>query len=193
MKKAPRFSGRRRRAFLLPLAAALCLLLLFAGCAQRDRQSVRFDFTEEVGRAAEKYGVEEARIYAVIRVESDFRPTVVSPHGAVGLMQMLPSTFEEQCALRGESYDPERLKDPWVNVDYCTEYLKILFDMTGSWDWAHIGYFAGIGNVQRWAEQGLSPQDVPMESARSYLKRVNEAYGAYTTALSQLKAQGKTP
>ena len=103
-------------------------------------------YREEVIAAEAAYGVEQPRIYAGIQVESSFIPDAVSKAGAIGLMQMLPSTYEDQCARRGVPCDPEDLCKPEVSIDFCSEYLMILHDLTGSWKWAHIAYSKG-GNA----------------------------------------------
>ena len=155
------------------------------------QESLPLAYEAEVLEASSRYGVSAARIYAVILTESSFRPGVVSSAGAVGLMQMLPSTYEEQCAKRGTAYDPEDLKKPEVNIDFCTEYLRELYDMTGSWDTAHLAYHAGIGNVKSWLKDpacsadGISVDSVPRESSRIYLERIREAYALYDRVLRQ--------
>jgi soluble lytic murein transglycosylase len=59
-------------------------------------------YTETVDREARKYGLDPHLLLAVIRVESRFDPLAVSPAGALGLMQIMPSTgaeIEEQLGL----------------------------------------------------------------------------------------------
>ncbi|MBQ9129657.1 MAG: lytic transglycosylase domain-containing protein, partial [Clostridia bacterium] len=145
--------------------------------------------------ASQKHGVSAARIYAVILTESSFRPAVISEAGAVGLMQMLPSTYKEQCAKRGVPYDPEDLKDPGVNIDFCTEYLRELYDLTGSWDTANLAYHAGIGKVRQWLKDpacsvdGITVENVPKESSRIYLERIRNAHALYDRVLEQQTPQ----
>ena len=172
-------------AFFVIAAAFAAMWLLAVGLQKREENRAEWTvrYTEEVAAAAAKYDVPASRIYAVIKVESDFDPKAESSHGARGLMQMLPSTFEEQCEVRGEKYDASRLYEPAVNIDYCTEYLKILYDMTEDWRWAHIAYFAGIGNVLRWIDAGYTPENIPMDSAKTYLRRINDAFAAYDELL----------
>ena len=55
-------------------------------------------FQEEVAAASEESGLDESVIFSVINVESRFNPNAVSPKGAVGLMQVMPSTAEEMFA-----------------------------------------------------------------------------------------------
>ncbi|MBQ8235076.1 MAG: lytic transglycosylase domain-containing protein [Clostridia bacterium] len=152
-------------------------------------------YFEEVSAASEKYGISRARIYAVIQTESSFRPEVVSSAGAIGLMQMLPATYEEQCLQKGEEYDPEKLKNPAVNIDACTAYLQYLYNLTGDWDAAHVAYHAGIGNVRKWlANKDYSPDGVhleviPIEKSRIYLERIKSACWAYERALGAMDVE----
>lgn len=155
-----------------------------------EEKEPRIAYEAYVLDASLRYDVSASRIYAVIQTESSFRPEVVSKSGAVGLMQMLPSTYEEQCAKRGEKYNPDDLKNPAVNIDYCTEYLRYLYDLTGNWDCAHVAYHAGIGNVRRWlknpaySDDGKTLKVIPVEQSRIYLERINAAYGAYERVLA---------
>ena len=162
----------------------LAYLGVTAAKAGSAKGSGDLPYREEVARAAEKYGVEAARIYAVIRVESDFVADARSPHGALGLMQMIPSTYEEQCEARGVPCDPDDLLKPDVNIDFCTEYLSQAYRAAGGWDWAHVAYFAGIGNVREWQKAGYEPSQVPMEGARKYLEKIKSAYEAYQPMLA---------
>ena len=162
---------------------------------EEQGSQVTLAYEEEVLAASQKHGVSAARIYAVILTESSFRPAVISEAGAVGLMQMLPSTYKEQCAKRGVPYDPEDLKDPGVNIDFCTEYLRELYDLTGSWDTAHLAYHAGIGKVRQWLKDpacsvdGITVENVPKESSRIYLERIRNAHALYDRVLEQQTPQ----
>ena len=183
-------------AILVALVSAFALILMEDGKgAPKEEPQIRIEYEKEVLAASARYGVSPARIYAVIQTESSFRPTVVSKSGAVGLMQMLPSTYNEQCAKRGEPYDPEDLKDPATNIDYCTEYLKQLYDMTGSWDHAHLAYHAGIGNLRRWladpacSGDGRTLKVIPVKQSEIYLERINAALAAYDRALAEQEKQ----
>lgn len=142
-------------------------------------------YEEDVYMASEKYDVEPARIYAVIQVESSFRETVISKAGAIGLMQMMPDTYAELCEKRGCRCDPEDLKDPSVNIDFCTDYLRYLYDCTGSWKLAHLAYNVGIGKVMRWlkdenySSDGKTLHTIPNAMGKEYLDRIETAYDAY--------------
>ncbi len=72
---------------------------------------------ELVDAAALKYGLPSAIVRSVVKAESGFQPHVVSPKGAIGLMQLMPGTAASLGA------DP---KDPAQNVDAGTRYLRDL-------------------------------------------------------------------
>jgi hypothetical protein len=81
-------------------------------------------YAREIREAAERYGVEEALIKAVIRVESGFNSRAVSPKGARGLMQLMPGTAS-MLGVR-DSFDPRQ------NIDGGVRHLRGLMDRFGS-------------------------------------------------------------
>ncbi len=141
-------------------------------------------FADEVKKAEEDYGIEKERIYAVMRVESSFKPTAVSRSDARGLTQMLPSTYKELCSKRGVTYNVEDLFDPAVSIDFGMYYLKWLYDYFGDWDLAHMAYNAGIGNVKNWLKNPEYCKDgkivyIPVTQTRNYVERINYYYNEY--------------
>ena len=68
---------------------------------------------------AQQYGIDPALLAAVIYSESRFRPHVRSAQGAIGLMQLLPSTAEGIATRTGgTAFVPADLDDPELNVRY---------------------------------------------------------------------------
>ncbi|GFR34887.1 hypothetical protein TCEA9_06990 [Thermobrachium celere] len=64
-------------------------------------------------------------VFAVIKVESNFDKNAVSNKGAVGLMQIKPSTAEYiSNLLKDDSFDKSKLFDPDLNIRYGCFYLK---------------------------------------------------------------------
>ncbi|QAV24418.1 transglycosylase SLT domain-containing protein [Proteus hauseri] len=135
---------------------SLCILLL-AGCASDNKQSVqnsstRFlkakpienrvnnasistaqwkatPFDSHIQQASARYDVDETLIKAIIQVESNFRPEVISKSNAVGLMQIKASTAGRDIYQnRGKSGQPTtaQLKDPATNIDLGTAYIQLL-------------------------------------------------------------------
>jgi soluble lytic murein transglycosylase len=95
-----------------------------------------------VRQAAERHQVDVALVKAVIRAESDFVADAVSPKGALGLMQLMPSTAR----LRGVA----RVFDPRENIDGGVRHLRYLLDRyNGNLRLALAAYNAGEGAVDR--------------------------------------------
>ena len=99
------------------------------------------DYSEYIEVYADAYAVPPHIVYAVIDVESDFDSAAVSKAGAVGLMQMMPSTFRWLTDdMLGESLADEMLYDPETNVRYGVYYLRRLYDRYGDWTTACAAY-----------------------------------------------------
>ena len=77
-------------------------------------------YAREIREAAERYGVEEGLVKAVIRVESGFNSRAISPKGARGLMQLMPGTAS-MLGVR-DSFDPRQ------NIDGGVRHLRGLID-----------------------------------------------------------------
>lgn len=87
-------------------------------------------------------------VFAVMRQESGFRPEVVSPARAVGLLQLMPKTAARVAASAGVPHEESRLVEPLHNIDLGTRYLEELLTRTkGSVVLAVAGYNAGLEAV----------------------------------------------
>lgn len=144
------------------------------------------EYAEYVTVYAEKYGVPAELVYAVIRTESDFDSGAVSPVGAVGLMQLMPSTFEWLTDdMLFEHLENGMLYDPETNIRYGTYCLSYLYDRYGNWETAIAAYNGGLGNVDKWLEDdkyadgegGL--KRIPFKETRQFVTRVTDAWEMY--------------
>ncbi len=101
--------------------------------------------------ASRNHGIDVELLKALIATESGFEATAVSPKGAVGLMQVLPSTAQRYgvSADRKQSVE-KKLTDPRINIRAGARYLRYLLDLfPGQLDLALAAYNAGEGAVQR--------------------------------------------
>jgi soluble lytic murein transglycosylase len=136
---------------------------------------------EMVAREASRAGVDPLLVLAVMREESRFDPRVVSVAGAVGLMQLMPSTARGM----DPTVTPDRLTDPETNIRLGTTYLaRRLRDFDGDVVLALAAYNAGAGAARRFAQFRGDDLDVfieriPFSETRAYVKRVLESYGIY--------------
>lgn len=118
-----------------------------------------------VEQAARRHGLDTALVLAVVSVESAFRPEAVSPKGAQGLMQLMPSTAASLGV--ADAFDPEQ------NVDAGVRHLEALVrQYGGDLTRALAAYNAGPGAVAR---HGGVP---PYRETRAYVRRVLERYRA---------------
>lgn len=115
-----------------------------------------------INEASEKYSVPKDLIKAVIKQESNYMPNAVSSKGAIGLMQIMPSTG----ALLGIE-DKETLKDPYVNIMTGTKYLsQMLNRYDGRLDLSLSAYNAGPNLVDRL-------QRIPnIDETKNYVKNI---------------------
>jgi soluble lytic murein transglycosylase-like protein len=114
--------------------------------------------------------IEPGLVLAVIQVESAGYHRAVSPVGALGLMQILPSTGEELAAKHGVPWHgPETLFDPKVNVKLGTAYLKQLSDRYDHVPTALAAYNWGPGRIDRRLRKGDTLPEI-------YVNAVMRAY-----------------
>jgi hypothetical protein len=116
-----------------------------------------------VREAAERHSIDPALVRAVIETESNWNSGAVSRKGAVGLMQLIPTTAQR--------FGVNDLYSPQQNVDAGVKYLKTLLQRyNGNLDLALAAYNAGEGAVDR-------AHGVPsFRETRDYVQRVQSAY-----------------
>ena len=127
--------------------------------------------------------LDAALVAAVVYEESRFRPDTTSSAGAIGLMQLLPSTARG-IAIRtgGGRFHPRTdLLNPDLNLRYGCWYLRHLILRYHQVDLALAAYNAGEANVDRWVAetpQGQAPQ-IRFPSTRGYVQAVTHARSVY--------------
>lgn len=127
-------------------------------------------FRGEVQAAAQRHGVDEAIVRAIIHAESAFRPHVVSPKNAQGLMQLIPATARR--------FGVRDAFDPAQNIEGGVKYLAwLLKRYNGDLTMAAAGYNAGEGAVDRY--KGVPPY----RETRQYVARVGQLAERYRKAL----------
>jgi soluble lytic murein transglycosylase len=79
-------------------------------------------------RPTRGWRVDPSLAFAHALQESSFRTSVVSPAGAVGLMQVRPGTAGDIARARGEPFDSRQLTSPAANIEYGQSYIESLRD-----------------------------------------------------------------
>ena len=156
---------------LLALTALLLLTLsLFLCCFAA--------FPRPYRGIVERSGLSPALAYAVMKAESNFEESAVSSAGAVGLMQLLPSTAQFIAERSGIPFLPERLFDGEYNTRLGCAYLAYLLERFEE-ETALAAYNAGEGTVQGWlsdphcSEDGRTLFQIPYAETRRYLKKIS--------------------
>jgi soluble lytic murein transglycosylase len=123
-------------------------------------------------------------IWSVMRQESEFSPTALSPAHAVGLMQLLPETAR---VMEGDpKIDETALMDPATSIRIGAKYLRDLLDrFHGSVPLAVAAYNAGPEALERWIARAqgetldIFVEQIPYAETRSYVISVMSNFGAY--------------
>ena len=117
------------------------------------------DYSGYVQQAAAKYEIEPDLIHAVIKTESNGNQRAVSRKGAMGLMQLMPSTAYDMNVVN--PFNPEE------NIEGGTKYLKQLLEkFNGDLTLALAAYNAGPKTVEKY---GNVP---PISETRQYVKKI---------------------
>lgn len=136
-------------------------------------------YSDEIGAAAEAYGLDPYLVSAVAKTESGYDPKAVSSAGAVGIMQLMPDTAEWITRLRSwEGVRNPELTNASDSIQLGSCYLSYLLDyFSGDTMLALAAYNAGQGAVSEWvaavggAEQfGLS--DIRYDETRKFVEKV---------------------
>ena len=142
-------------------------------------------YRDTIEKYSDKFGLEEAFVYALIRRESRFMPDAISSAKARGLMQVLPSTAKTVARRHGYSrYRLSRLTRVDTNVIIGTTYLRDLGRQFG----AHpaqvaAAYNAGPGRAKKWRRNINDTlalvENIPFRETRLYVKALLAARAHY--------------
>ncbi len=126
---------------------------------------------------ARNYRLDPALLAGVIYQESKFNAHARSSSGAIGLMQLLPSTAQGIAVHTGGSrFKVSDLDNPEINVRYGAWYLRHLLDKYGDEKTTLAAYNAGQDNVDRWRAAG---EGIAFAETRHYVQRVEHLKTLY--------------
>jgi len=167
---SPRAHTRTTTRFVLWLVIACGAILLGI------RTYYPVDAVAIIRAAAEEFELAPAFVASVIRAESRFRPSVVSSAGAIGLMQILPSTGQwiaDQIGL--DSFETNALYEPAVNIRFGCWYLRYLLDRFKNQTPALMAYNAGPSQVDAWDWR----VDRAFPETQAYIHRIQCSHAIY--------------
>ena len=161
-----------------------------------DRHTHPMIYVDIIYAASLEFEVPQYIIYATIKVESDFDQYAESSAGAIGLMQMMPDTFEwltsdEHLA---ENLSRKKLEDPETSIRYGTYYLSYLYrKFDYNWNTAFAAYNGGEGNVAEWLQSSKYSDmngnltDIPFKETKNYVKKINSAIKTYQNLYPEIQ------
>jgi soluble lytic murein transglycosylase-like protein len=115
-------------------------------------------YEEIIAAVSQAHGVDPMLVKALIQVESNYKPGARSPKGAMGLMQLMPSTARE--------YKVRNPFDPKANIEAGIKHLKGLIDRFKGVELALAAYNAGEGAVKKF--NGIPPY----RETRNYVSKI---------------------
>ena len=157
-------------------------------------------YANEIQKAATQAALDQGFVFGLIRQESRFWTEAVSSAGALGLMQVMPSTGKWIASkMKANDYRPSQLIDVNVNTGFGTFYLRNVLDqMGGSEPMAAASYNAGPGRARAWRadtalEGAIYAESIPFTETRDYVKKVlaNAVWYSHLsgTGMTSLKAR----
>ena len=142
------------------------------------------NYKNQISYYSKLYNLPFSLVCAVINTESHFNKNAISSAGAVGLMQLMPTTAEELAKnLKLDSLD---LYNPTTNLHLGCYYLKTLIDKYKVVNTALCAYNAGPKNVDNWLnnptfstdQQNLI--DIPFYETKNYIRKIGIFRTFYT-------------
>jgi len=151
-----------KRNWLILSGIFLGLFLMIFPC-----WSAGTNFRQEINRIVEeiahKYSLEPTLIHSIIKIESNYDPWAISPKGAIGLMQLMPTTAAQ--------YGVRDIFDPRENIEGGVRYLKDLIRLyQGRTDLVLAAYNAGQEAVKKFG--GIPPYPETIK----YIEKVKASY-----------------
>ena len=178
-----------RAAIRVVLFAVVVLLagatfLYLRGPASWQRFYYPLSFSRQITDSSVRHEVSPYLIAAVINAESKWKPDTRSVAGAVGLMQILPTTAEDLARtgrVDAEKFPLESLSDPTVNIEYGTAYLRYLVNRYHEIETVLAAYNAGLRHADEWkAKGGDIRAAIEFPETKHYVLRVMRGKDRYT-------------
>jgi soluble lytic murein transglycosylase-like protein len=127
---------------------------------QKPTTKKKHSLINYIEKEAKSKGLDPDLVRAIIKAESNFNPKAESPKGAMGLMQLMPST--------ADALGITNPFNPFENIKGGTSYLKELSRIFKKKDHIIAAYNAGPGAVKKY--KGIPPYS----ETQNYVQKVNE-------------------
>ena len=172
----------------LPIVILIIVALVSVGLSMAPKAIMRnyfypVSYREAIVDSANRHGLDTRLVCAIAKCESGWNANAVSGAGAIGLMQVMPSTAETLANfgyVDGWTYASDALSDATINIEYGCGCLDYLDDNLASTDEVIAAYNAGLGSVQEWSSgEGEIKDLITYPETQLYLMRVKDTYNRY--------------
>ena len=179
---------RKNAKKLLIALVGILLSILLVICINKLTIKILYKrkYSEYVIKYSQEYNVDENLIYALIKAESNFEVDAVSSKNAQGLMQLMYSTAEEVAIKNRIELTKENILQPETNINIGTKYISTLLEKYECVEVALAAYNAGIGNVDKWIENGTIKsngsdiENIPFKETNTYVRKIMRDYKIYS-------------
>lgn len=156
---------------LLIIIIAVTIIMFFAVFPKK--------YSAYIDKYSEEFGIDKYVIASVINIESSYNPKSVSNAGAIGLMQLLPSTAFDMASRLNITISEKDLFNEDINIKLGAYYLVYLLEIfDGNIINALASYNWGMQNVKNWLNKGNVDEygnvaNIPVKETKDYLKKYN--------------------
>lgn len=169
------------------LLTVLTLVAVSYGVIAYQTSRTQINYQDQINEYSNKYNVDPLLTASIVKVESDFDNDAQSHQGAKGLMQLLDETAKHSAEVIGEDYYPDKLNDIDYNLKLGVGYYNYLYNYYNNKELALAAYNGGVGNVDKWIDQGILDKEnpdiskIPFDETRQYVTKVMANYEVYKT------------
>ncbi len=184
MKSVKKESLTKAVFLLLSLALLVVMLAFFLHCFYNYFYPMTY--SEEIKALGDEYKIESALIASVANAESGFDEKAVSSKGAMGVMQLMPSTAKWLSQKLGVEFSEEKLLEGEYSLTLGAYYLAYLMEVFENKELALCAYNAGPSKVHNWLEDKACSSDgktldkIPYKETENYLNKVMKNYRYYS-------------
>ena len=183
MLKNVNFLSKLKRVIAIVVCIFWCIIIYFTLGGLIIKKTYPLRYKEQVVMCANQTNLNPYLIFSVIKVESGFNKNAVSKKGAIGLMQLLPTTASWVAKSNGIlEYDLQNALD---NIMLGSFYLKYLVNKFKQEKTAIVAYNAGEGRVKEWlslpscSKDGKTLAVIPYKESEQYLAKIQKTFAKY--------------
>ena len=167
---------RKKIIFFISFFISISLILIFAFGYYNVYYPIRYK--EYINKYSQEYNLQPELVASVINAESGFNKNAKSNKGAIGLMQILPSTGKYISSMLNEEFSINKLYNPETNIRYGCFYLNYLNKKFKNERISLCAYNAGENTVFLWlkndslSKDGINLDSIPYKLTDDYVKKI---------------------